>query len=142
MRPIFTTSVNQTTFPPPPQKKENTMEESTRAPPPSSQPSSSHHLPIEPLPASRLLDQDLARKEALAGKGCLLTGCGELDDYVLLGGFERGSVVGVSAEEEDVAMLVSFVFCFLMFRCLWFVVVGGRYVGVMWVGRFGGGGTS
>jgi hypothetical protein len=36
-----------------------------------------------------------------------VTGCRELDEYVLLGGFERGSVVGVSAEDEDVGMLVS-----------------------------------
>jgi hypothetical protein len=91
------------------------MDESPRAPPPpSSQPNP--HPPIEPpLPASLLLDQDLARKEALAGKGNLLTGCGELDDYVLLGGFERGAVVGVSVEEEEVGMLVSFVLVFFGF---------------------------
>ncbi len=37
-----------------------------------------------------------------------MTGCSELDDYLLLGGFERGSVVGVSAEEEEMGLLVSF----------------------------------
>jgi hypothetical protein len=108
------------------------MEESTRAPPPPPSQSGSH-LPIEPpLPASLLLDQDLARKEALAGKGNLLTGCGELDDYVLLGGFERGSVVGVSAEEEEVGMLVSFVF--FGFLCLLLSVDG-------WDCGLGGGGV-
>lgn len=66
-------------------------------------------LSIQPLPASLLLDQELARKASLSARGNLRTGCSELDDYVLLGGFERGSVVGVSAEEEEVALLVSFV---------------------------------
>lgn len=65
------------------------------------------HFPIEPLPASLLLDQELARRKRLATKGNLLTGCRELDEYVLLGGFERGSVVGVSAEEEEMGLLVS-----------------------------------
>lgn len=64
--------------------------------------------PLVPLPASVLLEQELARKERLWKKGNLTTGCRELDEYVLLGGFERGSVVGVSAEEEEVGMLVSF----------------------------------
>ncbi|KAG7291764.1 hypothetical protein NEMBOFW57_001784 [Staphylotrichum longicolle] len=59
---------------------------------------------IAPLSVSLLLDRELARKEALAGRGNLMTGCGELDGYVLLGGFERGSVVGVSAEEEEVGL--------------------------------------
>lgn len=63
---------------------------------------------MEPLPASLLLDREIARKEALAGKGNVMTGCPELDEYVLLGGLERGSVVGVSAEEEEMSMLVGF----------------------------------
>ncbi|KAH6630368.1 hypothetical protein B0J18DRAFT_475079 [Chaetomium sp. MPI-SDFR-AT-0129] len=62
---------------------------------------------MEPLPASLLLDHEIARKEALAGKGNVMTGCPELDEYVLLGGLERGLVVGVSAEEE-MSMLVGF----------------------------------
>ncbi|SPQ19519.1 53f8500f-8201-4620-a17f-1d8ec48babf6 [Thermothielavioides terrestris] len=75
----------------------------TAAPPPSSQASSSHS-PFGPLPASLLLDQELARKERLRRRGNLTTGCRELDEYVLLGGFERGSVVGVSAEEEEMGL--------------------------------------
>ncbi|KAK4250972.1 hypothetical protein C7999DRAFT_38104 [Corynascus novoguineensis] len=75
--------------------------------------SSSHassHFPIQPLPASLLVDREVARKEWLAatngggeGTGNLMmtTGCRGLDEYVLLGGLERGSVVGVSAEGED-----------------------------------------
>jgi hypothetical protein len=81
----------------------------TNAPPPpsSQQPPPSSHFPISPLPASLLLDRELARKGGPARKGSLVTtGCGELDDYVLLGGFERGSVVGVSAEGEEVGVLV------------------------------------
>lgn len=62
---------------------------------------------LQPLPASALLEQELARKDRLCSRGNLLTGCRELDEYVLLGGFERGCVVGVSAEEEDLGMLVS-----------------------------------
>ena len=69
---------------------------------------SSHSSPLAPLPASVLLEQELDRKDRLCKKGNLVTGCRELDEYVLLGGFERGSVVGVSAEEDDVGMLVSF----------------------------------
>ncbi|KAK4041752.1 hypothetical protein C8A01DRAFT_14578 [Parachaetomium inaequale] len=68
----------------------------------------SSHFPLSPLPASLLLDRELARKEVLAGRGNpITTGCSELDDYVLLGGFERGSVVGVSAEGEEVGVLIG-----------------------------------
>lgn len=36
------------------------------------------------------------------------SGCGELDDHVLLsGGFERGSVVGVSAEDDGMGLAVG-----------------------------------
>ena len=63
----------------------------------------------KPLPASLLLDQELARRGChSAANGNLMTGCSELDHYLLLGGFERGSVVGMSAEEEEMGLLVSF----------------------------------
>ncbi|KAL2017063.1 hypothetical protein VTK56DRAFT_2636 [Thermocarpiscus australiensis] len=68
----------------------------------------SSQFPLEPVPASVLLEQELARKERLCRKGNLMTGCRELDGYVLLGGFERGSVVGVSAEEEEMGLLIGF----------------------------------
>lgn len=80
---------------------------------------------IAPLSASLLLDRELARKEALASRGNLMTGCGELDGYVLLGGFERGSVVGVSAEEEEVGLAVScvsFLFCSIFLLLFLFLV--------------------
>ncbi|KAK4137058.1 hypothetical protein BT67DRAFT_440059, partial [Trichocladium antarcticum] len=63
--------------------------------------------PLQPLPASVLLEQELARKNLLCKKGNIRTGCKELDEYVLLGGLERGSVVGVSAEEEEMGMLLG-----------------------------------
>jgi hypothetical protein len=61
-----------------------------------------------PVPASVLLDQELERKDKLRQQGNLSTGCRELDEYVLLGGFERGTIVGVSVEEEEeIGLLVS-----------------------------------
>lgn len=62
---------------------------------------------LEPLPASELLKQEIFRKESLHKKGNPKTGCTELDEYVLRGGFERGSVVGLSAEDDEAGMLVS-----------------------------------
>lgn len=56
-----------------------------------------------------LYDVEVARRRELLhrpGKGPLKTGCPELDE-ALLGGFERGSVVGVSAEDVDLGVLVS-----------------------------------
>lgn len=46
----------------------------------------------------------------MRGLGPCRSGCEDLDNYVLLaGGFERGSVVGISAEDEDgVGVMVSF----------------------------------
>jgi hypothetical protein len=81
------------------------MDPTPNAPPPL--PQASSHLPVEPLPASLLVDRELDRREKLLRKGNLMTGCRELDDYVLLGGFERGCVVGVSAEEEEMGLVVS-----------------------------------
>ncbi|KAK0633200.1 hypothetical protein B0T14DRAFT_575048 [Immersiella caudata] len=74
-------------------------------------PSSSHLRPITnldpPLPASVLLDRELSHKSSLRRKGNILTGCPELDEYVLLGGFERGSVVGISSEDEEFALRIG-----------------------------------
>ncbi|KAK0655885.1 hypothetical protein B0T16DRAFT_451511 [Cercophora newfieldiana] len=60
-----------------------------------------------PLPASALLDRELTRKQTLWDTGNILTGCVELDEDVLLGGLERGSVVGISAEDEDVGLRIG-----------------------------------
>ena len=62
---------------------------------------------LEPVPATILLDQELARRKLADRKGRLVTVCSALDNYVLLGGFERSSVVGVSAEDEEMSLLVS-----------------------------------
>ncbi|KAK3365192.1 hypothetical protein B0T24DRAFT_427744 [Lasiosphaeria ovina] len=63
--------------------------------------------PLEPIPASVLLKKAVERKDGLRRRGNILTGCGELDEYVLLGGFERGSVVGVSAEDGEIGLLIG-----------------------------------
>ncbi|KAI7779593.1 hypothetical protein LA080_000705 [Diaporthe eres] len=76
-----------------------------QAPPPPSQASS--HFQLEPVSGATLFEQETRRRDALARRGRCLTGCSELDDQVLLGGFERGCVVGVSAEEEDVGLLIG-----------------------------------
>ncbi|KAK4453439.1 hypothetical protein QBC34DRAFT_477319 [Podospora aff. communis PSN243] len=72
----------------------------------------SHHLQsptvIElPLPASVLLDRELFHKATLRRRGNITSGCPELDDYTLLGGFERGFVVGISSEDEDFALRIG-----------------------------------
>jgi len=68
-------------------------------------------VPI-PLSASALVDQELDRRRRLRRRGNILTGCRDVDEYVLLGGFERGAVVGMSVEEDEVGLLVS-LFCSL-----------------------------
>lgn len=56
---------------------------------------------LEPISAAVLATSETRRRDQAAALGRLRTGCDDVDDYVLLGGLERGSVVGVSAEEED-----------------------------------------
>lgn len=82
-------------------------------PPIIAQAMSNTNASLQPVPASELLDQELARKERLCRKGNLRTGCRELDEYVLLGGFERGSVVGLSVEEEEMGLSVGLSFLVL-----------------------------
>ncbi len=76
--------------------------DATTAPPPPD-------LALQPLSAALLLDHALARRECLSQKGNLMTGCADLDEHVLLGGFQRGSVVGVSAEGEEMGLLVRLI---------------------------------
>lgn len=73
---------------------------------PASQASS--HLSLDPVPAWVLADREARRRDAVAELGRCMTGCAVLDDEVLLGGFERGSVVGVSAEDEEMGVQASF----------------------------------
>ncbi|KAM7190555.1 hypothetical protein V8F20_009688 [Naviculisporaceae sp. PSN 640] len=67
-------------------------------------------IPIPlPVPASVLVDRELARRRKLRRqqKRNILTGCREIDDYVLLGGFERGCVVGISSEDDEMGLLLG-----------------------------------
>ncbi|KAK4240128.1 hypothetical protein C8A03DRAFT_13514 [Achaetomium macrosporum] len=82
------------------------MDDAANPPSPSSQASSdSEFHPV--LDACTYAKLEGERRQHNVSKGNLMTGCRELDEYVLLGGFERGSVVGVSAEGEEVALTIG-----------------------------------
>ncbi|KAL7931094.1 hypothetical protein V8C35DRAFT_311300 [Trichoderma chlorosporum] len=51
--------------------------------------------------ASALASSEKRRRDLVRSLGPCPSGCKDLDEYVLMGGFERGSVAGISAEEED-----------------------------------------
>ncbi|OTB01814.1 hypothetical protein M426DRAFT_210372 [Hypoxylon sp. CI-4A] len=68
---------------------------------------SSHSTLLEPMSGATLYEVETARREKIRQRGKLKTGCAEVDDAVLLGGWERGSVVGVSAEDGDAGLLVG-----------------------------------
>ncbi|KAL3301688.1 fasciclin domain family protein [Colletotrichum asianum] len=66
----------------------------------------SSHFPIEPVSADVLLRRETKRRDALKKRGPVRVGCREVDEYVLMGGgLERGSVVGVSAESEQMGLM-------------------------------------
>ncbi|KAF4496572.1 hypothetical protein FAGAP_7269 [Fusarium agapanthi] len=69
---------------------------------PASQASS--HFQLEPIPAAILVDKEVKRRDAIALLGACKTGCEVIDEEVMLGGFERGSVVGISAEDEELGV--------------------------------------
>ena len=71
---------------------------------PASQASS--HFPLEPISADVLADLEFRRRDETKALGLCRSGCPDLDGYVLLGGLERGSVVGISAEHEDFGVQV------------------------------------
>lgn len=76
------------------------MDPTKQAPPATSQTSS--HFPLEPVSGAVLFEQEARRRDDHTSRGRLLTtGCRELDVEVLCGGFERGSIVGISAEEGE-----------------------------------------
>ncbi|KAI1259845.1 hypothetical protein F5Y18DRAFT_442726 [Xylariaceae sp. FL1019] len=57
---------------------------------------------LPPVSGATLFRLEMSRRVDVRDKGVISMGCGEIDDVVLLGGgFERGAVVGVSAEVED-----------------------------------------
>ena len=58
--------------------------------------------PATPILASNLLALEEKQRERFSGRGEKIgTGCGEIDDYMLRGGFERGIVVGISTEAGE-----------------------------------------
>ncbi|KAJ0387311.1 hypothetical protein COL922a_002552 [Colletotrichum nupharicola] len=66
----------------------------------------SSHFPLEPVSADVLLRRETKRRDALKKRGPVRVGCREVDEYVLMGGgLERGSVVGVSAESEQMGLM-------------------------------------
>ncbi|KAI0897271.1 hypothetical protein F4806DRAFT_393654 [Annulohypoxylon nitens] len=76
-------------------------------PPIASQASSPHLAPLEPTSGATLFELETARRRGLRHRGALKTGAAEIDEDVLLGGFERGQVVGVSAEEGELGVLIG-----------------------------------
>ncbi|CZR42423.1 related to PET191 protein, involved in assembly of cytochrome oxidase [Fusarium proliferatum ET1] len=64
----------------------------------------SSHFQLEPIPAAILVDKEVKRRDAIALLGACKTGCRAIDEEVMLGGFERGSVVGISAEDEELGV--------------------------------------
>ena len=58
-------------------------------------------FPVRPIPASSLALAEIRRRDEIQKLGYCQVGCSEIDGYVLLGGLDRGCVVGISSEEED-----------------------------------------
>lgn len=71
----------------------------------------SSHTHIEPVSGAILFEHEARRRDALLNspqKGNCTTGCRELDQSVLIGGgFERGSVVGISAEDDEIGLVLG-----------------------------------
>ena len=67
----------------------------------------SSHFPIDPVDGRTLYRMEKAQRDRINSKGPCLTGCVDLDEQVLVGGFERGRVVGISAEDEHVGLVVG-----------------------------------
>ncbi|KAF3073227.1 hypothetical protein CFAM422_004546 [Trichoderma lentiforme] len=63
--------------------------------------------------ASALASIEKQRRDFVRSLGPCPSGCEDLDAYVLLGGFERGSVVGISAEDEDGTGVTVSLLCLL-----------------------------
>ena len=66
----------------------------------------SSHFPVEPVSAATLFEMETNRRKDLQARGHLLTGCEEIDQMALCGGLERGTVIGISAEEGEMGLLV------------------------------------
>ncbi|KAI1278882.1 hypothetical protein F5Y07DRAFT_57003 [Xylaria sp. FL0933] len=63
---------------------------------------------LKPVLGTTLFRRETERRKKLHERGVIPTGCAEIDDALLLGGgFERGCVVGVSAEEVEFGILLG-----------------------------------
>lgn len=69
-------------------------------------------LDIEPVSAAVLASLEHERRDKVRRKGNCGVGCREVDDEVLMGGLERGVVVGISSEtsSQDFGLRVGFPF--------------------------------
>lgn len=68
--------------------------------------STSSRVALEPVPATIVAENERRRRSSNRDLGPCRSGCAAIDDYVLLGGLERGCVVGLSAEREDFGITV------------------------------------
>lgn len=70
--------------------------------------------PAKPIIATHLLDIEKLQHKRFSTRGNIIkTGCAEVDNYVLGGGFERGITVGISSDGSD-GRLVSGRFFFVV----------------------------
>jgi hypothetical protein len=70
--------------------------------------------PATPILASQLLAIEEKQRTRFASRGeTIRIGCGEIDDYMLGGGCERGVVVGISAEGGEGRLVSWFYIRFL-----------------------------
>ncbi|KAF4998158.1 hypothetical protein FGRMN_3362 [Fusarium graminum] len=81
------------------------MDSPQLSPPPSR---ANSQLPVQPVPASILAEKEVQRRDAASKLGACKTGCAVIDEDVLLGGFERASIVGISAEDEELGVQLGF----------------------------------
>lgn len=73
-----------------------------------------------PISGAALFRREIELRNKIRQKGVIPTGCPEIDDALLLeGGFERGCVVGISAETVDFGVLVSPVSCSYTYICIY-----------------------
>lgn len=70
---------------------------------------------LTPVCASMLVDQEATTHDRLARLHSINYGCTELDDVVLRGGLQRGSIVGISATDTDCFGLMVRFFLSLFF---------------------------
>jgi hypothetical protein len=87
---------------------------------PSAPEASNSRVVLEPVPATIVVENETRRRDENQRLGSCRSGCAEVDEYVLVGGLERGSVVGVSAEREEFGftvgdLLKSFILSLVLF---------------------------